>query len=207
MDRSARPIQTHLEGIFRILSGSLLRHSVAVTATCSPPPCYDLASCRTTLPCAIRHPCDFQPWMSLSGDAKPKCLTILAAPLVFEERRGGVVPFWTCAEFSSAQLFYWSHTDSCLDTNKTILPHPPLFFGSFILTCVYKYQYWCCVSWYENVLSLSVYRTLPPFKCIIFPAFNLLPQRLWCSTQTKKLQHTTTCTYIQTYALINMNIG
>jgi len=40
-----------------------------------------------------RAPFDFQPWMALSGDAKPKCLSILAAPLVFEETRGGVVPF------------------------------------------------------------------------------------------------------------------
>jgi len=31
--------------------------------------------------------------MSASGDANPKCLSILAAPIVFEETRGGVVPF------------------------------------------------------------------------------------------------------------------
>jgi len=97
--------ETNLEGIFRIYSGSLLRHSVAVTATCSPPPRCDLANCRTTLLCAIRLPFDFQPWMSASGDAKPNCLSILAAPLVFEETRGGVVPFWMRAEFSSAQFF------------------------------------------------------------------------------------------------------
>ena len=40
-----------------------------------------------------------------SSDAKPKCLFILAAPLVFEETRGGVVPFSKRAEFSSTQLF------------------------------------------------------------------------------------------------------
>ena len=97
--------ETHLEGIFQIYSGSLLRHSVAVIATCSPPPRCDLASCRTTLPCAIRPPFDFKSWMSASGDAKPKCLSILAAPPVFEETRGGAVPFWTRTEFSSAQLF------------------------------------------------------------------------------------------------------
>jgi len=76
-----------------------------VIATCSPPPPCDLASCRTTLPWTIRFPFDFQPWMSASGDAKPKCLSILAAPLFFEETRGGVKPFWTRAKFSSTQLF------------------------------------------------------------------------------------------------------
>jgi len=52
-----------------------------------------------------RAPLDFQPWVSLSGAAKQNCLSILAAPLVFEETRGGAVPFGTRAEFSSAQLF------------------------------------------------------------------------------------------------------
>ena len=143
--------EANLEGIFRIYSGSLLRHSVAVIATCSPPPRCDLASCRTTLPWTIWFPFDFQPWMSSSGDAKPKCLSILAAPLLFEETRGGVVPFWTRPSFPVHNFFYWSHADSWLVTNTTILPHPPLFFGCFILICVYKYRYWCCVSWYENV--------------------------------------------------------
>jgi len=31
--------------------------------------------------------------MFASGDAETKCLSILAAPLVFEEMQGGVVPF------------------------------------------------------------------------------------------------------------------
>jgi hypothetical protein len=62
--------------------------------------------------------------------------------------------FERAPSFPAHNFFYWSHTDSWLVTNKTILPHPPLFFESFILMCVYKYKYWCCVSWYENALSL-----------------------------------------------------
>jgi len=147
MERSARPI---LKVYFELTEGSLLRHSVAVTATCSPPPRCDLANCRTTLPCAIWLPFDFQPWMSASGDAKPKCLFILAAPLVFGKTRGGMVDFERATSFVAHIFFYWSHTDSWLVINKTIL----LFLGSLILICVYKYRYWCCVSWYENVLSL-----------------------------------------------------
>ena len=36
---------------------------------------------------------DFQPWLSASGDAKPKCLSNLVAPLVFEGTRCVVLPF------------------------------------------------------------------------------------------------------------------
>ena len=62
--------------------------------------------------------------------------------------------FERAPSFPVHNFFYWSHTDSWLVTNATILPHPPLFFGSFILDCVYKYRWQCYVLWYEDVLSL-----------------------------------------------------
>jgi len=55
--------------------------------------------------------------------------------------------FERAPSFPAHNFFYRSHTDSWLVTNETKLPHPPLFFGSFIL-CVYKYRYWCCVCMY-----------------------------------------------------------
>ena len=55
---------------------------------------------------AARHsPSNF---VHLWATPRNKCLSILApyhsAPLVFEEARGGAVPIWTRAGFSSAQL-------------------------------------------------------------------------------------------------------
>jgi len=57
---------------------------------------------RAVKPCC-RAPFDFQSWMSLSSDAKPKCLFILGDPLVFEEARGDAVQICTCTVFSRAQ--------------------------------------------------------------------------------------------------------
>ena len=54
-----------------------------------------------------RAPFDFQPWMSLSGDAKQNCLSILVAPFVFEEARGGAVPICMCAVVFRAQPFIY----------------------------------------------------------------------------------------------------
>ena len=109
--------ETHLEGIFRIYSGSLLRHSVAVIATCSPPPRCDLASCRTTLPCSF----------DLHSTSNLGCLPAAM-------RNQNVYPYWLrlqflrkrvvarchferAPSFPAHNFFYWSHMDSWLVTN------------------------------------------------------------------------------------------
>ena len=44
--------------------------------------------------------------------------------------------FERAPSFPAHNFFYWSHTDSWLVTNKTIVPHPPLFLGlSYSYVC------------------------------------------------------------------------
>jgi len=114
-----------------------------------------------------RVPFDFQLWLSRSGDAKQKCLSILVAPLIFDEARGGAVPIYTRARFHAHNLFYWSHTDSWSVNNKIVLPHHPQFLGCFILMCVYKYRYWLCDIFNQKVPSSTKLRT-PYVYCSFF---------------------------------------
>ena len=99
-------------------------------------------------------PFDFQPWISLSGDANPKCLSTLAAPRFWGNTwwRGAILNahrvFQCKTVFTGAvQTRDWSPIKLCFLT-------PHFFGGLHILICVYKYRYWCCVLWYVNVLSL-----------------------------------------------------
>ena len=148
-----------------------------MTATCSPPPRCDLANCRTTLPCAIQPPFNFQLWMSASGDANPKCLSILAAPIVFEETRGGVVPFWTRAEFSSAQFFLLEPYGLVTSHQYNYASSPPTFFWVFHTRLCVQIQMamLCFVVWGCAELVSIAHST--PLQVRYFSCLYLLSQR------------------------------
>jgi len=158
-----------MEDIFRIYSGSLLRHSVAVTVNCYPPSRCDLASCRPTLPCAIRLPT-----LDVSQRRRRKQMSI---------HIGCTSLFWGNACWRDANLnvrrvfqrttfFTGAIRSRDAVTNKITLLHPPLFFGSFILICVNTdidvllrgmRMCWACTS--SALRPLSSALSFLPFMC------------------------------------------
>jgi len=88
--------ETQLEGVFRIYSGSLLRHSVAVIATCSPPPRWDLASCRTMSPCAI--------WLPILDVFQQWCKTKMSIDFGWPSCFWGSA-WWRCANLHAHRVF------------------------------------------------------------------------------------------------------
>ena len=110
---------------------------------------------------------NFQSWMSLSGDAKPKCLLILGDFLVFEEARGGAVQICTRTRFSRAQPFLLESYGLVTSHQCNYTSSQPLFFG-FI--SVYKYRYSLCDTFYQNVPSLTRLRT--PYEYCAFRSFQ-----------------------------------
>jgi len=151
MERSARPIwKVYFEFIQVVYYDTvspwqrLVLHPLAVTWRAAEPlyrAPFDFHSTSNLgcLPAAMRNQNVYPYWVRLS---------------FLRKRVVAWCHFEHAPSFPAHNLFYWSHTDSWLVTHTTILPHPPLFFGPFILICVYKYRYWWCVSWYENVLNL-----------------------------------------------------
>jgi len=122
----------------------LVLHSLAVTWWAAEPRYLESFDFHSTsnlgcLPAAMRNQNIYSYWLRLS---------------FWRKRVVAWCHFERAPSFPAHNFFYWSHTDSWLVINTTTLSHPPLFFGSFILLCVYKYRDWCCVSRYENVLSL-----------------------------------------------------
>jgi len=167
-----------------------------MTVTCYPPPHCDLSSWGPTLSCAIWLPsfdvpqrwcetqvsqvihigCASRFWGSvcvLLCFIKPilgNCYVRSRDFIVSEPSMVALCQFVRALGFLAHELFYWNHTD--LVTNKIILPHPPFFLWSVILICVNTDI--DVVLRGMRMLSLYVYYTPPPFKCVIFPACHLL---------------------------------
>ena len=96
-----------------------------------PPPC-DLASCRLTSPCAIRFPTLYV--------FQRRCETNISFHIGCASSFWGSA-WWRCANLHAHRGFpHTSFSTGAIRTrdvvtNKIILPHLPLFFGSSILIC------------------------------------------------------------------------
>jgi len=129
MERSARPIwKAYIDFIQLVYFDTalpwqrLVLHPLAVTWWIVEPRYrapFDFHSTSNLrcLPAAMRNQNVYPYWLRLS---------------FLRKRVVAWCHFEHAPSFPAHNFFYWSHTDSWLVTNKTLLPHPPLLFGSFI---------------------------------------------------------------------------
>jgi len=133
MERSTRPIwKVYFEFIQVIYYDTaspwqrLVLHSLAVTWRAAEPRYREPFDFHSTsnlgcLPAAMRNQNVYPYWLRLS---------------FLRKRVAAWCHFESTLTFPAHNFFYWSHTDSWLITNTTILPHPPLFLGlSYSYVC------------------------------------------------------------------------